>query len=106
MNYSKVKFEIFIPLNYIDKFREALNKTDALIIGNYDNCMSVSEVSGYFRPLKNSKPFLGEENKLSIEKEAKIEFTCEKDLAFEVINVIKQIHPYDEPVYNILPIIN
>ena len=106
MNYTKVKFEIFIPLDHVDKLREALNKTGALTIGNYDNCISVTEVLGYFRPLKNSKPFLGDEGKLSIEKECKIEFRCEKDLAFEVINVIRTVHPYEEPVYNILPIIN
>lgn len=106
MNYTKVKFEIYIPFNYLDKLRESLNKTDSLTIGNYDNCMSVSEVTGYFRPLKGSNPYSGKENSLSIEKEAKIEFRCDKDLALEVINVIKKVHPYEEPVYNIIPIIN
>lgn len=106
MNYTKVKFEIYLPSTHVDKFREALNNTGALIIGKYDNCMSTTEVTGYFRPLKDSKPYLGEENNLSIEKEIKIEFRCHKDLALEVINVIKAIHPYEEPVYNIIPIIN
>ncbi|MBQ6820760.1 MAG: cytochrome C biogenesis protein [Clostridium sp.] len=106
MNYTKVKFEIFIPISHIDILREAINKTGALTIGNYDNCISTTEVNGYFRPLKDSNPYLGKENTLSIEKEFKMEFRCNKDLALEVINVIKAIHPYEEPVYNILPIIN
>ncbi|MGG7145125.1 cytochrome C biogenesis protein [Clostridium nigeriense] len=106
MNYTKVKFEIFIPLDHVDKLREAINNTGALTIGKYDNCISITEVTGYFRPLKGSKPYLGEENNLSIEKEGKMEFRCHKDLALEVINVIKAVHPYEEPVYNIIPVIN
>lgn len=106
MNYTKVKFEIYVPLEYVDKLREAINRTGALTIGNYDNCMSISEVNGYFRPLKGANLHLGKEGNLSIEKEAKIEFRCDKDLAFEVINVIKNLHPYEEPVYNIFPVIN
>ena len=35
-----------------------------------------------------------------------MEFRCQKDLALEVINVIKEMHPYEEPVYNIIPVIN
>ena len=106
MNYTKVKFEIYLPYNHVDKLMESINKTGALTIGNYDNCISITEVTGYFRPLKGSTPYLGKENSLSIEKEAKMEFQCHKDLALEVINVIKNIHPYEEPVYNIIPIIN
>ncbi len=106
MNYTKVKFEIYIPLSHVDKLREGINNTGALTIGKYDNCMSITEVMGYFRPLKGAKPYTGKENDLSKEKEAKIEFRCHKDLAIEVINVIKAIHPYEEPVYDIIPIIN
>lgn len=106
MNYTKVKFEIYVPYDHIDKLMKSINNTGALNIGNYDNCCSITEVTGYFRPLKGSNPYLGKENSLSIEKEAKMEFQCHKDLALEVINVIKAVHPYEEPVYNILPIIN
>lgn len=106
MNYTKVKFEIYLPPTHLDKFMEAINRTGALTIGNYDYCFSTTEVTGYFKPLKGSKPYLGKENNLSIEKEIKMEFQCHKDLALEVINVIKNIHPYEEPVYNIIPIIN
>ena len=106
MNYTKVKFEIFVPLTHLEKWRESINNTGALTIGNYDNCISITEVKGYFRPLQGSNPHLGKQNELCIENEAKMEFRCHKDLALEVINVIKAIHPYEEPVYNIIPIIN
>ena len=106
MNYTKVKFEIYVPLSHVDKLREALNNTGALNIGKYDSCISIADVTDFFIPLKTSHPYLGNENELSIEKEAKMEFRCHKDLALEVINVIKAIHPYEEPVYDIIPIIN
>ncbi|VYU11702.1 cytochrome C biogenesis protein [Clostridium tertium] len=106
MNYTKVKFEIYLPFDFVEKLREGINRTGALTVGKYDNCISITEVSGYYRPLKGSDPYLGKANSLSIQKEAKMEFTCSKDLALEVINVIKNIHPYEEPVYNIIPVIN
>ncbi|MDV4152752.1 cytochrome C biogenesis protein [Clostridium sp. AL.422] len=106
MNYTKVKFEIYLPLTHIDKLREAINNTGALTIGKYDNCISTTEVKGYFKPLEGARPYSGKVNNLSIEDEIKMEFSCHKDLAIEVINVIKAIHPYEEPVYNIIPVIN
>lgn len=68
MNYTKVKFEIYVPFSHVNKLREAINNTGALIIGKYDNCISITEVTGYFRPLKSSNPYLGKENELSIDK--------------------------------------
>ena len=40
MNIRKVKIEIYIPEEYTQKLREALNDIGALGIGNYDNVMS------------------------------------------------------------------
>ncbi|MGL5380530.1 cytochrome C biogenesis protein [Clostridium sp.] len=103
---ENVKFEIFIPLSFVDRLREEINKTGALTIGTYDNCISISKVTGFWRPLEGSSPYIGETNSLSSEEEAKVEFRCKIELVDLVLSTIKKIHPYDEPVINIIPLLN
>ena len=106
MEFKKVKIEVYIPEEYRDKLREALNDIGVLGVGNYDNVMSVTKVTGYWRPLKNANPFDGEINKLSKASEDKIEFATDINNVENTIKVIKEVHPYEEPVINIIPLIN
>lgn len=97
---------MYIPEEYRDKLREALNDIGVLGVGNYDNVMSVTKVTGYWRPLKNANPFDGEINKLSKASEDKIEFATDINNVENAVKVIKEVHPYEEPVINIIPLIN
>ena len=106
MDFKKVKIEVYIPEEYRDKLREALNDIGVLGVGNYDNLMSVTKVTGYWRPLKNANPFDGEINKLSKASEDKIEFATDINNVENAVKVIKEVHPYEEPVINIIPLIN
>ncbi len=106
MDFKKVKIEVYIPEEYRDKLREALNNIGVLGVGNYDNVMSVTKVTGYWRPLKNANPFDGEINKLSKADEDKIEFATDIKNIENAVKVIKEVHPYEEPVINIIPLIS
>ncbi|MEY7998870.1 cytochrome C biogenesis protein [Clostridium sp. Mt-5] len=107
MKYEIFKVEIFIPENYVDILRRSLNSIGALSIGgNYDNCMSVSKVTGYWRPLEGANPFLGNIGKVSRETECKIEFCCKSDIIEKAVSTIKQVHPYEEPVINVIHLSN
>lgn len=99
------KLEIFIPETHLQILQETLREHDAGHIGNYDSCLSYSRVTGTWRPLAGTKPYKGNEGELSCESEIKVEVTCKiKDLD-EIIQAIKRIHPYEEPVINALPLI-
>lgn len=74
--------------------------------GNYDNVISITNVRGYWRPLKGSNPFIGKVGKVCEGQECKIEIRCKKEYVRNAIKVIKKIHPYEEPLINIIPIIN
>lgn len=106
MYFKKVKIEIYIPEEYTDKLREALNNIGALGVGNYDNVMSVTKITGYWRPLEGSNPFDGEVNKISKAPEDKVEFSTDIKNVENIIKVMKEVHPYEEPVMNIIPLIN
>ena len=106
MNIRKFKMEIFIPKDYLNELRKELAKVNVGIIGNYHNCMSISKVVGTWTPVDGANPFEGEIGELSIEEEYKIEIVCNENVVKDAIKVLNRIHPYEEPVYNIIPLVN
>ncbi|GAA0773776.1 divalent cation tolerance protein CutA [Clostridium subterminale] len=106
MEFKEVKIEIYVPEEYVIELRDELNKVNACKIGNYDNAISITNVRGYWRPLEGSNPFNGEIDKVCEGQECKVEITCKKEHVRNAIKVIKKIHPYEEPLINIIPIIN
>ncbi|MFL0196788.1 cytochrome C biogenesis protein [Clostridium sp. WILCCON 0269] len=107
MEYENFKIETFIPEDYVTKLRESLNDIGALSIGgNYDNCMSVSKVTGYWRPLAGANPFQGQVNEISKEEECKVEFCCNSKIIDKAVSAIKKVHPYEEPVINVIPLVD
>lgn len=106
MEFKEVKIEIFVPEEYIAKLRDELNKANALKVGDYDNVISITKVKGYWRPLEGSNPFNGEIGQICKGEECKLELRCKREYVKNAIKIIKEIHPYEEPVINIIPIIN
>jgi hypothetical protein len=106
MDFKEVKIEGYIPEEYINKLREELNAVGACKIGYYDNCMSIMRTWGYWRPLKGSSPFEGKVGEISSGEECKVEVRCKNEYVKDAIKAIKKVHPYEEPVYNIIPLIN
>lgn len=107
MEFSVFKIETFIPEEYVKELRKSLNQIGALTIGgSYDNCMSVSKVIGSWRPLNGAQPFKGEVGAICEAEECKVEFCCNKEILKKAVDTIKQVHPYEVPVINIIPILN
>lgn len=106
MEFTQVKLEIFIPEKYVVILREALASAGAGIIGDYDHCASVTEVRGYWRPLEGAEPYAGIVGKISEARECKVEVNCPREAVPEVIRAIRKIHPYEEPLINIIPLAN
>jgi hypothetical protein len=105
-DFSDFKLEIFIPADRVDALREALGQVGAGHIGNYDHCCSVMEARGYWRPLEGSNPFQGELGKVETGTECKVEVNCPLELVKETLRAIRAVHPYEEPVINIIPLAN
>ena len=104
--FKVVKFELFIPDEFVEVLRDELNKINVGRIGNYDNCISITKVRGYWRPLAGSTPYNGEIGKISEGTESKVEVNCNWEDVENVLHVVRSIHPYDEPLINIVPLLN
>ena len=104
-DFKYLKLEIYIPQTHFRQLQKTLQEVDAGHIGNYDSCLSYAPVTGTWRPLDGTKPFIGEKNKISEEPEYKVEVTIKAENLKHTIQAIKQVHPYEEPVINVIPLL-
>lgn len=103
MEYCKI--EIFIPETHLEILQRTLRDCGAGHIGKYDSCMSYSHVIGTWRPLEGTRPYSGVIGEVSTEDEIKAEVTCSVEELDGVIKAVKMIHPYEEPVINVIPLL-
>lgn len=100
------KIEIFAPEESVDELLAALAEAHAGEIGKYDLCATVIPVQGCWRPLEGAQPFLGSPGELFSGAEVKLEVLCREEYLLEAVQAVRDAHPYEEPVINILPLAN
>jgi len=101
MENKNVKIITTSPESHADIVREAIGKAGAGIIGKYTFCSISSKIVGRFKPEQGANSFIGEVGKLEEVVEEKIEVVCSREKLNDVINAIKAVHPYEEPVLEI-----
>lgn len=99
-----LKVEIFIPQENVKTLIDALNRRGYLTEENYDYCYAQTNVMGHFRPLTNACPYLGQKGKIEEVAEAKLEFRIRRKDIQEVYRLIREYHPYEVPVINVIPL--
>ena len=104
--YKRIKLEVFIPETHLKQLQETLRKIGAGKVGNYDSCTSYSRVKGTWRPLQGSNPYDGKEGEISEGEEVKVEVVIDGNCAKETVEAIKEIHPYEEPLINLIPLLS
>lgn len=104
--FSEVKIEVFVPDGYVDRVRLALAEAGAGRLGNYDHCCSITEVRGYWRPLEGANPYQGEIGRVEEGREYKLEVNCPAERVTAALQAIRRVHPYEEPLINVIPLSN
>lgn len=100
------KLVTFVPQTHLEQVRESVFAAGAGNIGNYDKCSFTTEGIGSFRGNNDSNPFLGKKGELSLENEARLEVIFENHQEFNILNALKQNHPYEEVAYDIYQLDN
>lgn len=103
-DFKYCKLEIFIPESHLELLQKTLRAVDAGHIGRYDCCLSYSRVTGCWRPLPGTTPYCGTAGEISAEPELKVEVTCLTQKVDLTVDAVKKIHPYEEPVINVIPL--
>jgi len=96
----------FVPEAHEAIVREKLHAAGAGNIGEYSSCSFSSEGTGRFTPSENSNPFQGKKNAPSAEKELRVDMLFPSHLENEIIQVLKDAHPYEEVAYFITSLSN
>lgn len=106
INISKVKIIVTSPIENADEIKIALGNAGAGVIGNYSHCSTSERCIGTFKGNDNANPYIGEKNKLEIVNEEKIEVQCDISIVKDVLKKLREVHPYEEPAIDIIPLIN
>lgn len=103
---KKVKICVTIPSENVDEIRNAVCSEGAGVIGDYSFCSTSTKCIGTFMPQENSNPYIGEKGKLEYVEEEKLEVICDVSIAKKAIEKIREVHPYEEPAIDIIPLLN
>ena len=105
-NINRVKIIVTIPIENVEEVRNAICEAGAGIIGNYTHCSMSTKCIGTFKPNDNANPYIGENNKLEFVEEEKLEVVCGVDNVKKVISKLREVHPYEEPAIDIIPLLD
>lgn len=106
ININKVLITVTVPHENAEQVRSAICEAGAGIIGNYSYCTISSKCIGTFKPSNEANPYIGEKNKMEFVEEDKLESVCDINIAKKVVKRLREVHPYEEPAINIIPLIN
>lgn len=106
MSVMLYKLEIYAPEAEVIPIRDVLIDMGIGVVGNYDSVISIVNISGFWRPNEDANPVTGQKNKINFGEEVRIEVCCPKDKVKSALIAIKGVHPYEEPVINIIALAN
>ena len=106
IDIKKVKIVVTVPCDNVEEIRDVICDAGAGVIGEYSYCSTVSNCIGTFKPSISANPYIGERNKLQVVEEEKLEVVCDINIAKKVIDKLREVHPYEEPAIDIIPLIN
>lgn len=105
IDIKKVKLIVTIPIKNVNEVRNAICEAGAGIIGNYTYCSMSTKCIGTFKPTEKANPYIGEINNLEFVQEEKLEVVCDVNSVKKVISKLREVHPYEEPAIDIVPLI-
>jgi len=100
------KLYTYVPVEQLDKVREALFAAGAGGIGNYTECSFSTGGEGSFKPGPGTNPFVGKEGERHYEKEMKLELVFESWKERAILKALLASHPYEEVAYEVIGIDN
>lgn len=100
------KLAVFVPADHQEHLLETLFLAGAGNIGKYRECSFRLEGVGSFTPGDGSKPYFGETNKRSVEKEVKIEVIYPYWREGQILSAMFKNHPYEEVAHDIYTLQN
>ena len=99
------KLIVFVPREALDDVRMALFEAGAGRIGNYERCSWYAEGTGTFLGGAESSPSVGSPGREQRVAELRLETVFPEERQDEVIAALRRAHPYEEPAFDIYPLL-
>lgn len=93
------KLCFYVPESHLEFVKDSLFDAGAGRYKDYDRCSWQVVGDGQFRPLKGSRPFIGNINELKTIPEFRVEMVISSDKIEEIIQILLDAHPYEKPAY-------
>ena len=106
MDFKQVRISTTVPVASADALREALGKAGGGDFGNYSFCSFSVVGTGRFMPNENANPHIGKANVLETVDEEQVAIVCDRTNARQVLAALKKAHPYEEPIIQIIPLLD
>ncbi len=100
-----LKVVVTVPEKDAEMLRKNIGDANGGRIGSYSHCSFSVKGIGRFLPKEGAHPKIGEVGKLEEVIEERIEITCEQKKLKNIIQVIRNNHPYEEPAIDIYPLL-
>lgn len=95
-----------VPSEAADDVLNAIAGAGGGIAGEYTHCAFTHLGFGQFKPADDADPHVGKIGQVNRVAEVRIETFCERNVAKQVVQAIKQAHPYEEVVVYVLPLLS
>lgn len=100
-----LKLIYYVPDSHLELTKQAIFSAGAGGIGNYEHCAWQVKGIGQFKPVKGADPYIGEVGKLEQVDEWRVETIVIEENAKAVAKALKASHPYEEPAFEFIQII-
>ena len=98
------KLATFVPDSHVDRVAAALFAAGAGHIGDYEQCSFRLRGEGTFFGKEATRPAIGRKGRLERVAETRLEVVFPEHLLSDVTTALRQIHPYDEPAFDVYPL--
>ena len=96
------QISFYVPLLDAEKVKSAMFDAGSGEHGNYTQCSWQTEGKGQFMPIHDAKPVIGKVDEKEIVTEVKVVMMCHKDIIKNVVNSMKNSHPYESVAYTVI----
>ncbi|KTD63932.1 hypothetical protein [Legionella spiritensis] len=100
------KLSFYVPESHLEQVKQALFKAGAGKLGYYEQVCWQTRGLGQFCPQEEANPAIGEKHELTYVEEFKVEMLCCESLIHHVIKTLQEVHPYEEPAYDIIRLVH
>jgi len=103
---ARVKLVWFVPAEALDATREAVFEAGGGRIGEYERCSWYTAGTGTFLGGEETDPAVGERGREERVAELRVETVVPADRLEVVIAELRAAHPYEEPAYDVYPLLD